>query len=101
MPLSRETEMEKDAKGKVMETTQDKVVKMIMEAMDSEISENEIREDTNLFEDLEIDSVTILDIVSRVEEEWEISLTDYPELLDEMETVSTFVAFLEKISGGE
>ncbi|WP_182431163.1 phosphopantetheine-binding protein [Clostridium sp. AF37-5] len=84
-----------------METTQDKVVKMIMEAMDSEISENEIREDTNLFEDLEIDSVTILDIVSRVEEEWEISLTDYPELLDEMETVSTFVAFLEKISGGE
>ena len=89
--------MEKDAKGKVMETTQDKVVKMIMEAMDSEISENEIREDTNLFED----SVTILDIVSRVEEEWEISLTDYPELLDEMETVSTFVAFLEKISGGE
>lgn len=93
--------MEKDAKGKVMETTQDKVVKMIMEAMDSEISENEIREDTNLFEDLEIDSVTILDIVSRVEEEWGISLTDYPELLDEMETVSTFVAFLEKISGGE
>jgi len=90
--------MEKDAKGKVMETTQDKVVKMIMEAMDSEISENEIREDTNLFEDLEIDSVTILDIVSRVEEEWGISLTDYPELLDEMETVSTFVAFLEKIS---
>ena len=81
-----------------METTQDKVVKMIMEAMDSEISENEIREDTNLFEDLEIDSVTILDIVSRVEEEWGISLTDYPELLDEMETVSTFVAFLEKIS---
>lgn len=69
--------------------------------MDSKIEASEIQDDTNLFEDLEIDSIAALDIVSKVEEEWGIRLTDYPELLDEMETVSSFVTFLENLCGGE
>lgn len=84
-----------------METTRDKVIRMILEEMDSKIETSEIQDDTNLFEDLEIDSIAALDIVSKVEEEWGISLTDYPELLDEMETVSSFVMFLENLCGGE
>ena len=71
-----------------METTRDKVIRMILEEMDSKIEASEIQDDTNLFEDLEIDSIAALDIVSKVEEEWGIRLTDYPELLDEMETVN-------------
>lgn len=84
-----------------METTRDKVIRMILEKMDSKIEASEIQDDTNLFEDLEIDSIAALDIVSKVEEEWGIRLTDYPELLDEMETVSSFVTFLENLCGGE
>lgn len=84
-----------------METTRDKVIQMILEEMDSKIEASEIQDDTNLFEDLEIDSIAALDIVSKVEEEWGIRLTDYPELLDEMETVSSFVTFLENLCGGE
>lgn len=84
-----------------METTRDKVIRMILEEMDSKIEASEIQDDTNLFEDLEIDSIAALDIVSKVEEEWGIRLTDYPELLDEMETVSLFVTFLENLCGGE
>lgn len=84
-----------------METTRDKVIRMILEEMDSKIETSEIQDDTNLFEDLEIDSIAALDIVSKVEEEWGIRLTDYPELLDEMETVSSFVTFLENLCGGE
>jgi|GEM_PF-1622502 acyl carrier protein len=84
-----------------METTRDKVIRMILEEMDSKIEASEIQDDTNLFEDLEIDSIAALDIVSKVEEEWGIRLTDYPELLDEMETVSSFVTFLENLCGGE
>ncbi len=84
-----------------METTRDKVMRMILEEMDSKIEASEIQDDTNLFEDLEIDSIAALDIVSKVEEEWGIRLTDYPELLDEMETVSSFVTFLENLCGGE
>ena len=83
-----------------METTRDKVIRMILEEMDSKIEASEIQDDTNLFEDLEIDSIAALDIVSKVEE-WGIRLTDYPELLDEMETVSSFVTFLENLCGGE
>jgi acyl carrier protein len=84
-----------------METTRNKVIRMILEEMDSKIEASEIQDDTNLFEDLEIDSIAALDIVSKVEEEWGISLMDYPELLDEMETVSSFVTFLENLCGGE
>lgn len=84
-----------------METTRDKVIRMILEEMDSKIEASEIQDDTNLFEDLEIDSIAALDIVSKVEEEWGIRLTDYPELLDEMETVSSFVTFLENLCGDE
>lgn len=84
-----------------METTRDKVIRMILEEMDSKIEASEIQDDTNLFEDLEIDSIAALDIVSKVEEEWGIRLTDYPELLDEMETVSSFVTFLENLCGCE
>lgn len=84
-----------------METTRDKVIRMILEEMDSKIEASEIQDDTNLFEDLEIDSIAALDIVSKVEEEWGIRLTYYPELLDEMETVSSFVTFLENLCGGE
>ena len=93
--------MENSVSGKEMETTRDKVMRMILEEMDSKIEASEIQDDTNLFEDLEIDSIAALDIVSKVEEEWGIRLTDYPELLDEMETVSSFVTFLENLCGGE
>lgn len=93
--------MENSVRGKDMETTRDKVMRMILEEMDSKIEASEIQDDTNLFEDLEIDSIAALDIVSKVEEEWGIRLTDYPELLDEMETVSSFVTFLENLCGGE
>ena len=93
--------MENSVRGKDMETTRDKVIRMILEEMDSKIEASEIQDDTNLFEDLEIDSIAALDIVSKVEEEWGIRLTDYPELLDEMETVSSFVMFLENLCGGD
>lgn len=53
-----------------MGTTRDKVIRMILEEMDSKIEASEIQDDTNLFEDLEIDSIAALDIVSKVEEEW-------------------------------
>lgn len=53
-----------------MGTMRDKVIRMILEEMDSKIEASEIQDDTNLFEDLEIDSIAALDIVSKVEEEW-------------------------------
>lgn len=52
----------------------------------------------NLFEDLDFDSILILQLVSELEEEWNFTLADYPELLDEMETIESLVLFLEGIS---
>lgn len=87
------------ARGNTMETTYNKLVKIISEAIDSDVEVSRIQNDTNLFEDLEIDSISILEIVCRIEEEWNISLTDYPQLLDEIETVGSLVSFLENDIG--
>lgn len=91
--------MARYARGKTMETTYNKLVKIISEAIDSDVEVSRIQNDTNLFEDLEIDSISILEIVCRIEEEWNISLTDYPQLLDEIETVGSLVSFLENDIG--
>lgn len=81
-----------------MESTFEKVVNIISAI--SEIEAGKITEKSNLYEELAIDSLTILDIVSRLEEEWGFRLTDYPELLDEMENVGSLIFFLDNTIGG-
>ena len=80
-----------------MKSTYDEVVNIIVSTL--QLEETEINETTNLFDDLEIDSLKIFEIVNQIEEKWKLSLTDYPELLDEMETVESLVVFLEHITG--
>lgn len=57
--------------------TYDRLVEIISEVMG--VEPRVITEKTNLFEDLEADSITVLEIVSRIEEKWKFELTDYPE----------------------
>ena len=82
-----------------MENIYDEVITIICKTLKTD--KNGIDENTNLFEDLEIDSLIILEIVNQIEEKWEIKLTDYPQLLDEMETVNSLVEFLKNIEKGE
>lgn len=89
--------MVKYAEGENMEKTFNHVVKIISEIAD--VSVDSMNEHTNLFEDLEIDSIIILEIVSQLEEEWNFHLADYSELLDEMETIETLVCFLDNVIG--
>ncbi len=82
-----------------MENIYDEVITIICKTLKTD--KNGIDENTNLFEDLEIDSLIILEIVNQIEEKWGIKLTDYPQLLDEMETVNSLVEFLKNIEKGE
>lgn len=56
-----------------------------------------LEDNVNLFEDLNFDSILILQLVSELETEWNFSLTEYPELLDEMETIESLILFLARI----
>lgn len=76
----------------------EEVVTMI--ATIAKVDKSRINEKTNLFEDLDMDSLIILDLVNQMEERWDFKLTEYPELLDEMETVESLVAFLQCEIGG-
>jgi Acyl carrier protein len=77
--------------------TYDRLVEIISEVMG--VEPRVITEKTNLFEDLEADSITVLEIVSRIEEKWKFELTDYPELLDEIETIQSLTEFLDHCIG--
>lgn len=58
---------------------------------------DDLNNNDNLFEDLNFDSILILQLVSELEVEWNFSLTEYPELLDEMETIESLISFLARI----
>lgn len=80
-----------------MNNTYETVVKIIsaITGMDA----GQIGEKENLYEDLELDSISILELVCQLEEEWNFRLTDYPDLLDEMETIENLVFFLDNNIG--
>ncbi len=80
---------------KYRENTYDKVAKVISEA--AQIDVDEISYDTKLYEELGITSLIALEIVSALEEEWQFSLDEHPELLDAMESVDALLEFLDKI----
>lgn len=76
-----------------MQNIYEEIVAIISETLD--INKNEINEMTNLFENLDLDSLSALEIVNQIEEKWGFKLANHPELLDEMETVKSLVDFLE------
>lgn len=80
-----------------MNNTYETVVKIISTI--TGIEAEQIGEKVNLYEDLELDSILILELVCQLEEEWNFRLTDYPDLLDEMETIENLVIFLDKNIG--
>lgn len=81
-----------------MQSSYEEIVSIISTII--KVDRNEINEKTNLFDDLHMDSLMSLEMVNQIEERWNFKLTDYPELLDEMETVESLVLFLENNIGG-
>lgn len=79
-----------------MKSTYNAIVRIISSTLGIDMSQISLT--TNLFDDLDIDSLTILGIVNLIEEEWQIKLNEHPELLDEMETVETLVCYLDSMN---
>lgn len=69
-----------------------KVVKLI--ADQAGIGENEIRGETNLQSDLELDSLDIMDLLLVLEEEFDMQIPD--EELSKIQTVNDIVYYIEK-----
>lgn len=77
-----------------------KVVNIINKVSQTEINDGELDSKTNLFEDLNIDSIVILEMIAEIELEWGVKLSDEPDLLDAMETIGNLCDFLDKKTGG-
>ena len=64
-----------------------KIIEMLEMVLDKKLDENEVTRDTNIFEELKVDSLGVLELVDMIEEEWGIDINQNPELIDAMEIV--------------
>lgn len=60
-----------------------------------EICGTDLKEDMSMFEDLELDSVQIIELVLRIEEQYHFDFDRYDELMEHMDTVKDFVLYFE------
>lgn len=74
--------------------TIDRVKKMIAEQLC--ISENEIKDDANIIEDLGADSLDVVELLMTFEDEFDVSIPD--ERLEELKTIPSIVAVIDEYS---
>lgn len=68
----------------------EKVIKILAEQLDLEV--DEIKADSNIQEDLEADSLDVMDIMSELEEEFGLEIDDYAiEGLNTPQKIATYI----------
>ena len=73
----------------------EKVAKIISEQFD--VDESEITPETNLFKDLDADSLDLADLLASVEDEFGIAATD--EVIETIKTVEDIVSYIDDVKG--
>ena len=73
----------------------EKVAKTISEQFD--VDESEITPETNLFKDLDADSLDLADLLASVEDEFGIEATD--EVIETIKTVEDIVSYIDDVKG--
>lgn len=62
-----------------------------------DVDESEITMDTNIYEDLEADSLDLVDLLSSVEEEFDIETDADDDIINSINTVGDIVNFISEI----
>ena len=73
----------------------EKVAKIISEQF--YVDESEITPETNLFKDLDADSLDLADLLASVEDEFGIEATD--EVIETIKTVEDIVSYIDDVKG--
>lgn len=82
-----------------MERTKERLMGLLAECVEQDIEE--ISTQMNPIQDLEMDSILLLDFIIRIEDEYGIDFEDFAELSQHMSSVSEMLEFLVlKIEGG-
>lgn len=75
------------------------IKEMIVERLFLDADPNEIKDDENLMENYEIDSVNLFEIVVGLEEEFDISFEDEDFSVDLFATINNLAAYVEQKRG--
>lgn len=62
-----------------------------------DVDESEITMDTNIYEDLEADSLDLVDLLSSIEEEFDIETDTDDDIINSINTVGDIVNFISEI----
>lgn len=79
-----------------MHQTGREICEMIEEMMEDTIG-LEGRMDAGLLDELDFDSVQILDLINTIEEKYHIEFIDLSELLDRIDSVNDFISYVEEM----
>lgn len=72
----------------------EKLIEIIKEILEFE---GEITENANLVEELEIDSVVILQLIANIEMKFDITFDDEDLMVDKFETVASLAQYIEEL----
>lgn len=72
----------------------EKLIEIIKEILEFE---GEIKENANLVEELEIDSVVILQLIANIEMKFDITFDDEDLMVDKFETVASLAQYIEEL----
>ena len=75
----------------------DKIKSIIVDQLDAD--ENEVTMEANIQDDLGADSLDVVDLITTIEDEFDISIPD--EAVEEIKTVGDIVNYIEKNTDAE
>ena len=62
-----------------------------------DVDESQITSETNIYEDLEADSLDLVDLLSSIEEEFDIEINAEDDIINSINTVGDIVNFISEI----
>lgn len=62
-----------------------------------DVDESQITPETNIYEDLEADSLDLVDLLSSIEEEFDIEINAEDDIINSINTVGDIVNFISEI----
>lgn len=81
-----------------MQIQKEEIYQMIIQLCPIDLNENgTIGLDTDIITDLEFDSISIVELLERIEEKYGVDFTELPDFLERMETVGTIIDGVEKL----
>ena len=82
------------------ESTQDRIINLICNDIAVDLSAEDITAQSSLFDDLSFDSIKMIELLTKLEQEFEIELDDEDLDFQVFATINTLTTFVDSVRAG-